>query len=127
MNPQRKKILVAEDDIFLVNVYKAKLLQENFDFQIATDGDEALRLMKEYRPDLLILDLVMRGKDGFKVLEMIKLDPSLKDVIILVASNLGQKEDINKCIALGASDYIIKSDVTLAAIITKVKSLLNIG
>lgn len=127
MNPQKKKILVAEDDLFLANVYKSKLKKEGFDFQIAKDGDETMNLLKEFQPDLLILDLVMRGKDGFRVLEMIKLEPTLKNVIIVVASNLGQKEDINKCIALGASDYFIKSDVTLEAIITKVKNLLNIN
>ncbi len=127
MNPQKKKILVAEDDLFLANVYKAKLKKEGFDFLIAKDGDETMKLIKEFQPNLLILDLVMRGKDGFRVLEMIKLDPTLKNLIIVVASNLGQKEDINKCIALGASDYFIKSDVTLADIIAKVKNLLNIG
>lgn len=127
MNPQKKKILVAEDDLFLANVYKAKLKKEGFDFLIAKDGDETMELIKEFQPNLLILDLVMRGKDGFRVLEMIKLDPTLKNLIIVVASNLGQKEDINKCIALGASDYFIKSDVTLADIIAKVKNLLNIS
>ena len=126
MNPPKKKILVAEDDIYLVSAYKAKLMKEGFDFQIAVDGDEAVRLLKEYHPDLLILDLVMPKKDGFGVLEIIKQDPALKDVIILIASNLGQSEDINKVMSLGASDYIIKSSMTLGAIIEKVKVLLKI-
>ena len=116
------KILVAEDDRFLVTAYRAKLTKAGFEVQIASDGDEVLATLQKFIPDIMLLDLVMPKKDGFAALEAIKKDEKLKHIPIIVASNLGQKEDLDKAKALGADDYIIKSDMSMDALVQKINS-----
>lgn len=120
-----KKILIAEDDKFLVNAYRVKLTKEGFEIRIAKDGEETINALSGFMPDLILLDLVMPVKDGFAVLQELKANPQWKSIPVLIASNLGQKEDIDKGMALGASDYIIKSDLSMADLISKIKSLLE--
>lgn len=117
------KILVAEDDTFLANAYRIKLDKVGHEVKTAVNGDEALRMLPEFKPDVLILDLVMPRKDGFWVLTQMKDDPSLKTIPVLVASNLGQTEDIDRAMELGADDYVVKSDLTLDDLVTKVERL----
>jgi two-component system, OmpR family, alkaline phosphatase synthesis response regulator PhoP len=119
------KILVAEDDRFLSSAYRIKLTKSGFDVQMAADGDEALQLLEASIPDIILLDLVMPGRDGFATLEAIKKDDRFKRIPVIVASNLGQKEDIDKAMGLGANDYIIKSDLSLDALIEKISGLLQ--
>lgn len=117
------KILVAEDDKFLSNAYKVKFTKAGFEVKMASDGEEALTILKTFTPDAILLDLVMPKKDGFATLEAIKKDENLKNVPIIVASNLGQKEDLDRAKSLGADDYIVKSDMSLDALIKRIKSL----
>lgn len=119
-----KKILVAEDDRILANTYKIKLTLEEFDVKIATDGQEALEILTSFTPDIIVLDLVMPKKDGFAVLEEIKKDPKLKSIPVIVASNLGQHEDLERAKALGAADYLIKADMSMSGLVQKIKSYL---
>jgi two-component system, OmpR family, alkaline phosphatase synthesis response regulator PhoP len=119
------KILVVEDDKFLDSAYRAKLTKTGFEVRIATDGNEALRTLQSFTPDIILLDLVMPGKDGFATLEEIKKSDKLKHIPVIVASNLGQKEDLDKALALGAVDYIIKSDLSLDALISKILETLQ--
>lgn len=114
------KVLVVEDDHFLGTAYQAKLTKAGFDFKLATDGDEALAAAKEFMPDVILLDLVMPRKDGFTVLAELKKDPALKDIPVIVASNLGQQEDHERAKALGAADYITKSDLSLDSLVDKI-------
>lgn len=116
-----KNILVAEDDRFLANAYRVKLTKAGFNVKIVSDGEETLESLKTSIPDVIILDLVMPKKDGFTVLSELKKDPNLAKIPCIVASNLGQKEDIDKARALGAADYIIKTDMSLNDIIEKIK------
>lgn len=120
----KKTILVAEDDSFYSNIYKFKLNKEGFVVQIATNGDEALKLAKEHKPDLILLDLIMPIKDGFETLKELKLDPTLKDVKVIVISNLGQDEDITRTKELGAQDYLVKANMSIQEMMDKVKSYL---
>lgn len=120
-----KKILVAEDDKFLANAYRVKLTKSGFDIKIATDGVEALSIIKSFQPDLILLDLVMPKKDGFVVLEEIKKDENYKHIPVIVASNLGQKEDIERGLKLGAKDYIVKSDMSLQNLVNKINNYLR--
>ncbi len=119
------KILVAEDDKFLGSAYRAKLTKTGFEVQIATDGEEALVMLQSFTPDIILLDLVMPRKDGFATLEALKKDDKLKAIPVIVASNLGQKEDLDKAKALGAVDYVIKSDLSLDALISKILETLE--
>lgn len=119
------KILVAEDDKFLVMAYRAKLTKSGFEVTIATDGEEALLALQTFIPDLILLDLVMPKKDGFATLEEIKKQDKLKNIPVIVASNLGQKEDLDKAMALGAVDYIIKSDLSMDELLAKINDKLS--
>lgn len=119
-----KKILVAEDDRFLANAYRVKLTKAGFEVKIANDGEEAIKMLNDFTPDLILLDLVMPVKDGFSTLEVIKKDGKLNKIPVLIASNLGQKEDIDRGIKLGAVGYIVKSDLSLDDLIIKINSFL---
>ncbi len=119
-----KKIVVAEDDQFLSNAYRVKLTKEGFEVKMVVDGEELLAALKETKPDLIILDLLMPKKDGFEALREIKEDPNLKNIPVIIASNLGQTNDIDLGLKLGANDYIIKSDLSLEELVKKIKGLL---
>ena len=122
-----KKILVAEDDKFLSNAFRLKLQKSGFEVKIANDGQEALNTANSFKPDLILLDLMMPVKDGFVVLSEIKSNPQTKNIPVLIASNLGQKEDIDRGISLGAIDFIVKSNLRLDELIQKIKSVLKVA
>jgi DNA-binding response OmpR family regulator len=122
-NQGKKKILVAEDDKFLSSAYKAKLTKAGFEVVITADGEETLTALKDSVPSLLLLDLIMPNKDGFAVLEEVKKHDEWKKIPIIIASNLSQKEDIDKGMALGANDFVIKSDMSLDDLIVKIQAL----
>lgn len=120
-----KRILIAEDDKFLANAYRVKLVKAGFDVMIASDGQEAVKAMDSYAPDLVIMDLMMPVKDGFTALREIRSNTNWKDLPVIVASNLGQKEDYDRATDLGATEFIVKSDLSLEDLVGKIKVLLN--
>lgn len=119
------KILVVEDDAYLGNAYRVKLTKAGYEVRIALDGLEALHVVNSFVPEIIILDLIMPKKDGFATLEELRRDEKWKTIPIIVASNLGQKEDIEKSMRLGATDFIVKSDLNLNDLITKIHILLS--
>lgn len=121
-----KKILVVEDDKFLASAYRIKLTKAGFEIQLAFDGNDALTRLETYTPDLILLDLIMPVKDGFTTLQQLRADPRWQAIPVIVASNLGQKEDIDKSRELGANDFIVKSDTPLEFVINKINTLLQI-
>ena len=121
----QRTILIVEDDGFLVQMYAAKLEMEGFKVVAAIDGEKALRQVKKEVPDLILLDLLLPKKDGFQVLEELKKDSAVKDIPVVVLSNLGQKEDIDRCMLLGAKDYLIKAHFIPSEVIEKIKKLLE--
>jgi|ERR1700722_10260743 len=120
-----KKIFVAEDDKFLASAYRLKLTKAGFDVRIARDGQELLDLLKTDIPDLIILDIIMPVKDGFITLQELKTNASWSRIPVIVASNLGQKEDIDKAMNLGANDFFVKSDLSLQGVMQKITALLT--
>lgn len=120
-----KKLLIVEDDEFLMNAYRVKLTNAGFEIKTALDGNEALEILKTFIPDLILMDLVMPKRDGFSTLEEIKKDDKLKNIPVIIASNLGQKEDIDRGKSLGATDFVIKSDLNLNNLIEKINKLAN--
>ncbi len=120
-----KKVLIVEDDKFLLSAYRVKLTKAGFEIKIATDGEEALKILREDKPDVILLDLVMPRKDGFAVLEELKTNPVWKSIPVIVLSNLSQKEDLEKAKALGAKDYLIKSDLSLKDLVEKINTLIG--
>jgi two-component system, OmpR family, alkaline phosphatase synthesis response regulator PhoP len=120
-----KKILIAEDDKFLGSAYRVKLTKAGFDIKLCADGQEAIDALKIFTPDIILLDLVMPVKDGFATLEEIKKDENLKNIPVIIASNLGQQEDIDRGKKLGATDYVVKSDLSLEKLIEKINLLIK--
>ncbi|HLB51901.1 hypothetical protein A3F07_02025 [candidate division WWE3 bacterium RIFCSPHIGHO2_12_FULL_38_15] len=115
------KILVAEDDKFLGKVYKAKFVKEGYEVQSASDGNEVFNILQNFMPDVILLDLIMPIKDGFITLKELKLNDKFKNIPVIIASNLGQKDEIEKGLNLGAADYLVKSDTTIEKVIEKVR------
>ncbi len=119
------KLLVIEDDKFLRDLIVAKLQKEGFATIEALDGEEGLRLTKENLPDLVLLDLILPGLDGFEVLRQIKDDQKTKSIPVIILSNLGQKEDMDRAFAGGAEDFMVKANFTPGEIIAKIKVVLQ--
>lgn len=122
-----KKILVVEDDKFLVNVYRIKLSKAGYEVQIAYDGQQALTMLEAFQPDIILLDLILPIKDGFTFLKEARQMDKFKNIPVIIASNLGQNEDVSKGLSLGANDYLIKSDTTLDILLDKIKALIEKG
>lgn len=118
------KILIIEDDQFLRDLATTKLKREGFEVFGAVDGNEGLKLLSSSNPDIILLDIILPGIDGFEVLRRIKADKDHKNIPVILLSNLGQRSDVERGLALGAKDYIIKAHNTLDEIIEKIKSAL---
>lgn len=107
-----KKILLAEDDPFLIDLYTHKLSSENFAVFSAINGREALEMIDANNPDLILLDISMPELTGWEVLEKIKLQERTKDIPVIMLSNHNERSDIDKAISMGASDYLEKACFT---------------
>ncbi|MDI6882936.1 MAG: response regulator [Patescibacteria group bacterium] len=119
------KILIIEDDKFLRELIARKLSQENYKILEAIEGEEGLKKIKTEKPNLVLLDLILPGIDGFEVLSQMNEDPVLAQVPVIILSNLGQREDIERGLKLGAVDYLVKAHFTPNEIIEKVKQVLK--
>ena len=120
-----KTILIIEDDKFLRELIVRKLTEEGFGVSEAVDGEEGIKKIKEEKPDLILLDLILPGIDGFEVLSKKKEDPALASIPVIILSNLGQKDDVEKGLKMGAVDYLIKAHFTPGEIIDKIKAVLK--
>jgi len=119
------KILIVEDDRFLRELIAKKLKNEGYEVLEAVDGEEGLKRIKEEKPDLVLLDLILPGMDGFEVLEKTKEDTETAHIAVIILSNLGQREEVERGLKLGAIDYLIKAHFTPGEIIEKVKNILR--
>ena len=114
-----KKILIVEDNEVLLRVVKNRFLTSGWDVSVADNGDKVIPLLEDGKPDLVLLDLILPGKSGFEVLQEMKKNPELKNIPVIVISNLGMEEDVKKALAMGANDYFIKTQHQLTEIIEK--------
>ncbi|MFH0819990.1 MAG: response regulator [bacterium] len=124
-NNKKTKILLIEDDVFLSNIYSKKFESEGFEMLIALDGEKGLKLALSKEPALILLDLLLPGLNGFEVLKVLKKDEMAKKIPVILLTNLSQKEDIEKGLALGADDYLIKTHFMPSEIVEKVKKFLS--
>jgi DNA-binding response OmpR family regulator len=120
-----KKILIIEDDKFLRELISRKLVSENYTPVEAKDGEEGLKKIKDEHPDLVLLDLILPGIDGFEVLAQAKQNPKVAEIPVIILSNLGQRDDVEKGMTLGAADFLIKAHFTPQEIISKIKYVLK--
>ncbi len=124
--PKRKiKILIVEDEQFLLDLYDLKLNKAGFEVIKALNGTQGISLAKIELPDLILLDILMPEIDGYEMLKNLKENPKTKKIPVIIFSNLSQKNEIEKGLKLGAKDFIIKTNVTPAEIVDKVKNYLK--
>lgn len=114
--------MIVEDDPLLSELLAEKLHNEKFDLRSARTGEEALEIAKRDKPDMILLDLLLPGIDGFEVLRRIKEDPDTKNAVVIILSNLGQENDILRGTQLGAEKYIVKVSLTLSEVVDLVRT-----
>lgn len=130
-NPEAKqlgvKVLLVEDDAFLREICSKKLTKEGYTVFEAVDGEQALVGVFEAIPDIILLDIILPAVDGFQILSQIKssADEKIKNIPVIMLSNLGQEDDIKKAMDMGANDYLIKAHFTTEEIVGKIKKILN--
>jgi len=127
-----KEILLVEDDIFLVDIYAKKFSEGGFKIEVVGNGEDALKKIREkvdekksLWPDLLILDIVLPQLNGWEVLREIKKDPFLKNLKIIILSNLGQKSEIERALELKVDKYLIKAHYTPSEVLQEIKNILH--
>jgi len=119
------KVLIIEDDQRINKVYNLKLAMDGIEAATAIDGEEGLRKVYSENPDLILLDLMLPKKSGFEILKEIKANPKTKDIPVMILSNLAQEKEREDGLALGAIDYIVKSNMSIQQIMEKIKAVLQ--
>lgn len=117
----KKKILLVEDDEVLASVYRARLEMEGFEVEEVHDGEKALSVAINFRPDLILLDVMMPKINGFDVLDILKNTPETMNMRIIMLTALSQEADRARAEKLGVDDYLVKSQVVIADVIERVK------
>lgn len=125
MNNTLAKILLVEDDQFLAKMYLTKLTMANYEVIIADNGETGLLKTQTEKPQLVLLDIMLPGIDGWQVLQKIKADKNLNNIPVILLTNLGQQAEIEKGLSLGAADYLIKAHFTPKEVLKKIADVLN--
>lgn len=115
-----KKILLIEDEEIMVDLLQKKLTKEGYEISVARDGEEGLRVARETKPNLILLDIVMPKMGGFEVMEEMVGDKELKEIPVIVISNSGQPVELDRAQKLGAKDWLIKTDFDPREVLEKV-------
>jgi len=125
--PKEKKdrILLIEDDSFLVEMYTTKFELEGFEVISAEDGKKGLDLALQEKPEIILLDILMPKMDGFAVLEALKKDKTTLNIPVVLLTNLGQKDDVKKGFEKGAVGYLIKAHFMPSEVVDKIKKILK--
>jgi len=121
----KTKVLIIEDDMFLLNMYAQKFTLEGYRVFAAEEGKKGLKLALKENPNIILLDIILPGMNGFEVLNELKAKDATKDVPVILLTNLSQRDDINKGLSLGAVDYLIKAHFMPSEVVDKVKNVLN--
>lgn len=121
----RNKILLVEDSKVIQQMYRNKLIFEQFNVLTADNGMEAIKILSQEKPDIILLDLMMPIMDGYKVLQVIKTDPRLANIPVLVFSAKGQPEEVEKALNLGAAGYIVKATTKPNEVVDQIRKVLS--
>ncbi len=121
----QKMILIVEDDAFMGSLLERKFQQKNFQIARATNADEARKIIESNQVSVILLDIIIPGTDGFTFLKELKLNPLFKNIPVIITSNLGKEEEIERGLREGASDYVVKAHTTPGEIVQKVEKLLE--
>jgi DNA-binding response OmpR family regulator len=120
-----KKILLVEDDTVLGEIYLRRFQSEGFNVKLVANGEDAPGAAKEFKPDIILLDLMIPGMNGLNVLDAIRKEPITSKTTVFVFSALGQPSDKDRAMELGADEYLVKSQDLLNDVIDKIKAKLN--
>ena len=121
----RDKILLVEDSKVVQQMYRNKLTFEQFNVLTADNGMEAIKILSQEKPDIILLDLMMPIMDGYKVLQVVKTDPRLANIPVLVFSAKGQSEEVEKALNLGAAGYIVKATTKPNEVVEQIRKVLS--
>jgi DNA-binding response OmpR family regulator len=122
---KKHKLLIIDDDPFILEMYVLKFKEEGFIVETAKEGKEGLRKIREMKPDLVFLDVVMPMLDGLEMLRELRKNKETQNMKIVLLTNLGQKDDVERGMKLGADDYIIKAHFTPSEVVAKARSILS--
>lgn len=120
-----KKILLIEDDPFLIDIYNTKLKKSGFEVEVATEGEEGIRKIEEKIPDLVLLDIVLPQMDGWEVLKKIRENKKFKNLKVIILSNLYQKLEVEKGMKFGAIKYLIKAHYTPTEVVKEIRKIVK--
>lgn len=126
MSP-KKRILLVEDDTALAKVYISRLELEGFDVKHVDNGEQALAAAIAFKPDLILLDVMMPKITGFDVLDIIRNTPETMNDRVMMLTALGQEKDKQRAVELGADDYMVKSQVVIGDVVARIKHLLGVA
>lgn len=124
---KKPSLLIIEDDALLATTMRDKFVSVGFAVKIAVDGESAMQLLGQTIPQVVLLDILLPHKNGFDILREMKTNPLWKQIPVVIASNLEADRDIDKGYALGAGDYIVKSNLSLNDLVQKVTFLMNMS
>ncbi|MBI2415290.1 MAG: response regulator [Candidatus Kerfeldbacteria bacterium] len=119
------KVLLIEDDDFIARMYAKKFTLEKFVTMVANDGEAGLMLAKKELPNIILLDIMLPKMNGWEVLEQLKRDPSTQAIPVILLTNIGAPEDIQKGFDLGAVDYLIKAHFIPDEVVKKINSIVT--
>lgn len=118
-------MLAIEDEDFLIRPLKFSLEKEGVEFLSARNGEEGVYMAKSELPDLILLDLVLPKKSGFDVLSEIKKDPAIKNIPILIVSNLAGSGEVDRGLAGGAENYFVKANLPISSLLAEIRKILK--
>ena len=119
------KVLLIEDDPLLIDIYSTKLKESGFEVEVAENGEKGLSMLEQSVPNVVLLDIVVPKQNGWEVLQSIRSNEQLKGLKVVLLSNLGQKEEIEKGLSLGADRYLIKAHFTPTQVVEELQKLLQ--
>ena len=119
-------VLLVEDDVFLSGIYQKKFEMEGYKVTAVDNGEKVLPEAKKKMPDIILLDILLPKMDGFTILSKLKEDEGLKNIPVILLTNLGQKDDVEKGLQMGAVDYLIKAHFKPSEVVDKIKTVLHI-
>jgi len=125
MPDKKAKIMVVEDEEILLTALKEELTGGGYEVEGAVDGEDGLAKVKTFKPQLILLDLVMPKMDGMEMLQKLKADAETRDVPVVILTNLSDYERISEALSLGAMDYLVKANYKLEDLLEKVKTVLS--
>jgi two-component system, OmpR family, phosphate regulon response regulator PhoB len=126
VSSDKKIVLIVEDDAFMGSILERKFEGEPFQLFLATDTDKAREILKANQVSIMLLDIMLPGMDGITFLKELKANPQFMDIPVIITSNLGKPEEIERGLKEGASGYIIKAQVSTSEIVDKVKEVLGV-